>query len=232
MATFAEPNLVTDGLVFHMDAANLRCYSGTGLTAFGLVGGIGGTLTAGVGFTTRNNGSFTFANTTDHINLGNPSALQGLQINMTLSCWFNQRANRQYSTLYSDYSETTNSKLVSMMRVDDGYLRYFTTVSSGGHQNVNPILVTNGVWYYAAVSVSGTLSSPVANFFVNGTNYSYSLGTMSSTPFTGNNHCIGGNFYIAEYFDGIIADVKIYNRALTALEIRQNYDATKGRYGY
>lgn len=30
MATFAEPNLVTDGLVFHMDAANLRCYSGFG----------------------------------------------------------------------------------------------------------------------------------------------------------------------------------------------------------
>lgn len=230
MALGHSPSIVMDGLVFHIDAANSRSYAGSGLTVNGLASGIGGTLTAGVGFTTRNNGSFTFANTTDHINLANPTILQGLQINMTLSCWFNQRANRQYSTLYSDYSETTNSKLVSMMRVDDGYLRYFTTVSSGGHQNVNPVLVTNGVWYYAAVSVSGSIAFPTALFFVNGSFYSYNLQTLSATPFTGNNHCIGGNFYIAEYFDGIIGQVSIYNRALSAQEILQNYNATKGRY--
>ena len=232
MATIAEPNVVIDGLVFNLDAANSRCYSGSGITVNGLVGGIGGTLVGAVGFTNRNSGSFFFTNTTDHINFGNPIVLRGLQINMTLSCWFNQTGNRQYATIYSDYSETTSSKLVSMLRVDDGYLRYFTTVSSGGHQNINPITVVNGVWYYAAISVSGTISSPVANFFVNGTNYSYSLSSMSNTPFLGNNHCVGGNFYIAEYFNGNISQVQIYNRALSQQEILQNYNATKSRYGY
>ena len=57
MATIAEPNVVIDGLVFSLDAANSRCYSGTGLTANGLVGGIGGTLVNGVGFTSSNNGA-------------------------------------------------------------------------------------------------------------------------------------------------------------------------------
>ena len=232
MATFAEPNLVTDGLVFHLDAANSRCYSGTGLTVSGLVGGIGGTSTAGVAFSSSNNGSFSFNNSTDHINFGNPSALQGLQLNMTLCCWFNQRNNRQYATLYSDYSEVINSKLVSMMRVDNGSLKYFTTYLSGGYQNISPMTVTNNVWYYAAVSVSGSVAFPTAIFFVNGTFYSYNLQTLSASPFTGNNHCVGGNFHIAEYFDGNIGQVKIYNRALTAQEIQQNFDATKGRYGY
>ena len=35
--------IVSDGLVFYIDAANPRSYSGTGLTANGLVGGIGAT---------------------------------------------------------------------------------------------------------------------------------------------------------------------------------------------
>jgi hypothetical protein len=226
-----SPSLVMDGLVFSMDAGNSRCYSGSGITVNGLVGGIGGTLVGGVGYANRNNGSFFCTNAADHINFGNPTVLQGLQINMTLSCWFNQTGNRQYATIYSDYSETTSSKLVSLLRVDSGYLRYFTTTSGGGHQNINPITVVNGVWYYAAISVSGTISSPVANFFVNGTNYSFSLGSMSSTPFLGNNHCVGGNFHIAECFDGNISQVQIYNRALSAQEIKQNYNATKKRYG-
>ncbi len=226
-----SPSIVMDGLVFSVDAGNSRCYSGSGITINGLIGGIGGTLRAGVAFSSPNNGSFSFNNSTDHINFGNPSALQGLQLNMTLCCWFNQRNNRQYATIYSDYSETINSKLVSMMRVDSGSLRYFTTVSSGGHQNINPVTITNNVWNYAAVSVSGSIASPTALFFVNGSFYSYNLQTMSNTPFTGNNHCIGGNFHIAEYFDGNIGQVHIYNRALTAQEIRQNFNATKKRYG-
>jgi hypothetical protein len=59
--------IVSDGLVFYIDAANPRSYSGTGLTANGLVGGIGATLINGVGFTSSNNGSFTFDGTNDYI---------------------------------------------------------------------------------------------------------------------------------------------------------------------
>ena len=63
--------IVSDGLVFYIDAANPRSYSGTGLTANGLVGGIGGTLVNGVGFSSVNNGSFTFDGGDDYINSGN-----------------------------------------------------------------------------------------------------------------------------------------------------------------
>jgi len=31
--------------------------------------------------------------------------------------------------------------------------------------------------------------------------------------------------------DGIISNIKIYNRALSANEVRQNFEATKGRFG-
>jgi hypothetical protein len=69
MGISAGPSGVSDGLVFQLDAANLRSYSGTGLTANGLVSGIGGTLVNGVGFTSSNNGSFVFDGTDDYLNI-------------------------------------------------------------------------------------------------------------------------------------------------------------------
>ena len=44
MGISAGPSGVSDGLVFQLDAANFRSYSGSGNTANGLVSGIGGTL--------------------------------------------------------------------------------------------------------------------------------------------------------------------------------------------
>ena len=60
MGISAGPSGVSDGLVFQLDAANLRSYSGSGNTANGLVAGIGGTLVNGVGFGSTSNGFFIF----------------------------------------------------------------------------------------------------------------------------------------------------------------------------
>jgi hypothetical protein len=229
MGTKYNPSVVQDGLVYYIDAANTRSYSGAGLTVNGLVGGIGGTI-VGASFGSTNNGYFTFRNLTDKIVIGNPQILQGLQLNTTVSCWFNQRSNLQYATLYADYSAVDLHRLVCLLRIDSGFLIYYTTTSSGSYQSVSPTSIINGSWYYAAVSVSGTLSSPTVNIFLNGSTYSYSLSALSSTPSTSSTHCIGGNVYINEGFDGNISQVMIYNRALTAQEILQNYNATKARY--
>jgi len=70
MGTKYNPSIVRDGLVYYIDAANTRSYSGSGNTINGLVGGIGGTLVNGVGFTATNNGSFIFDGTNDYIDLG------------------------------------------------------------------------------------------------------------------------------------------------------------------
>jgi hypothetical protein len=228
-----HPRVVTDGLVFYVDAANTRSYSGSGLTANGLVGGIGGTLVNGVGFSSSNNGSFFFDGTNDYINLGNPTVLQGLQLNMTISCWFNRQAFTLSATLYSDYADVGGIRLTSLLRIDNNFLNYYTSAPNNGFQNVYPTTITSGVWYFVSVAVSGTLSSPIANIFLNGTFYTFNLGALNSTPFTGAIHCIGGNINIGtnEYFNGNISQVQIYNRALTQQEILQNYNATKTRYG-
>jgi len=40
-----------------------------------------------------------------------------------------------------------------------------------------------------------------------------------------------GARFSAEYFNGVIATGQIYNRALSAAEVQQNYNALKGRFG-
>ena len=67
MGIISGANLIDNGLVYSLDAANFRSYSGSGLTSNALVGGIGATLVNGVGFTSANNGSFIFDGTNDYI---------------------------------------------------------------------------------------------------------------------------------------------------------------------
>ena len=68
MGIISGANLISDGLVYSLDAANFRSYSGSGLTSNALVGGIGATLVNGVGFSSLNAGYFSFDGTNDYIN--------------------------------------------------------------------------------------------------------------------------------------------------------------------
>ena len=61
------PIQVTDGLIYSLDAANFRAYSGSGLTSNALVGGIGATLVNGTGYTSDGGGSFIFDGSNDYL---------------------------------------------------------------------------------------------------------------------------------------------------------------------
>ena len=67
MALSHSPNLVTNNLVFHFDAANTRSYAGSGVTINSLVGNFKGNLVNGAGFTSANAGSFFFDGLADDL---------------------------------------------------------------------------------------------------------------------------------------------------------------------
>ncbi len=82
-------------------------------------------------------------------------------------------------------------------------------------------------WYYATF-IKDTLGT--GSLYVNGIREgvgSLSTGTPPNSPIQ-----IGGSTsFTNRWFDGKIALTKIYNRALTAQEITQNYNALKSRFG-
>ena len=110
MAIAYNTSIVTDGLVFALDAANSRCYSGSGITFDGLIGGIGGTLVNGVGFSSANNGSFFFDGTNDYIVSPSDSSYAFGANDFTVSAWFKSSDKSRYSNIFNLYENNNFGK--------------------------------------------------------------------------------------------------------------------------
>jgi hypothetical protein len=214
MGVKSGPRIVKEGLILDIDAAVSRSYSGTGLTANGLIGGIGGTLVNGVGFGTTNNGYFIFDGSNDYINAGNDARIQ--ISSGTISAWtrasspgggFRGIAAKQYAygIFYAD----------SVLASFDWQAA--ATRSSG-------INISDGAWKNVALTFSGGNG----NLYLNGSSVSNFTYNISNNLY---NLFIGAEANAGQYAACDIAQALVYNRALTAQEVLQNYNATKRRYG-
>ena len=72
MAVNAGPDIIEDGIVLCLDAANSRSYPGTGTTWSDLAESNNGTLTNGPTFDAGNGGSIVFDGSNDYVNLNFP----------------------------------------------------------------------------------------------------------------------------------------------------------------
>ena len=226
MGISAGPNGVSDGLVFQLDAANLRSYTGTGLTANGLVSGIGGTLVNGVGFTSSNYGSFIFDGTNDRINLPINASLD-ISESITLESFI-------YPTAYKNIGGP-GSFIIS--KPDSYYLE----LSPEGKIRVAFISLSSEIYYDGNITVSLNSWSHIAvtrdknnstiNIYFNGI-LDRSLGSITGNIKVQQVYAVMmGSFSGGDYqFFGRIANAKIYNRALSATEVMQNFNAMRERY--
>ena len=226
MATIAEPNVVIDGLVFSLDAANSRCYSGSGITFNGLVSGTGGTLVNGVGFTSTNQGSFILDGTNDWINIA--SQVISDNSSVSLICWV------KFNTVSSAYKPLIDAGNLGLgtrgytLSIDNTN-KFFIAVNAG-YVSINNSVSSN-TWYHLAGTAQ--FGSPyIINLYVNGI-----LGAVSSSSTTNALTNTSSTTRLASNtidgslrFDGYISQAQLYSRALTAQEILQNYNATKMRY--
>ena len=216
--------IVTDGLVMCIDAANTRSYSGSGITVNGLVGGIGATLVNGVGFTTSNNGLFVFDGTNDRILFPFNSSLD-ISGSITLESYI-------YPTAYNLFAGGFILCKPSSYYLElggNGKLRvYFYSLSSEGYHESNSTVSLN-TWSYVAVTRDSTNST--INLFING-NLDRTLSSITGNIRVQQNYPLMiGSFQDNSYaLTGKVSFGKIYNRALSAQEILQNYNATKGRF--
>ncbi len=225
-----SPNIVTDGLVFYLDAGNSRSYSGSGITVNSLIGGLGCTFVNGVGFTTTNNGSFVFDGTNDYISIGTQPMIDGYQLPVTLSGWF-KISSYKLNTICGVYNGFAN--VYNLLRIDNSTYRFFLSNASNGqfqYFDYSTSLSLN-TWYFYSVVVSGSLASPSLIMYLNNQAQSFSPSSLKTSVGLNIDYRIGASYTANEYFEGNISDYKFYNRALTTQEVLQNYNATKRRYG-
>jgi hypothetical protein len=213
MGVKAGPRIIQNGLILDVDAAVPRSYSGTGLTANGLIGGIGGTLVNGVGFGTTNNGYFIFDGTNDYINVGNDA---NIQISSgTISAWTKTSAPGG-----SFRGIVAKQFAYGMFYVEAVLAAYDWQAAATRSSGIN---IADGIWKNVVLTFSGG----TGNLYLNGSSVSNFTYNISNNLY---NLFIGAEANAGQYAACNIAQVLVYNRVLTAQEVLQNYNTTKGRF--
>ena len=234
MGIFRGPNIVRSGLVLALDAADKNSYVGSGTTWKDLSGNNNnGTLTNGPTFNTGNGGTIIFDGTDDYVDvtynsiLNTPNgATYNIWIYPTQTGEFLNRGTSDGGATPDNprfYIDVSNKNIYfdwSSVGLD----RYVTT-SNNSFNNNRWIQITG------LVTAGGRM-----DVYVNGSICTYNVRINADVmpnplPNTNNSIQIGGATWIPRYFGGRISTVFLYNRALTATEVLQNYNATKSRFG-
>ena len=224
MAFNYSPKIVTNGLVLYLDAANQSSYV-SGSTAWNDLtrNGNNGTLTNGPTFSSANSGIIVLDGVDDFINGVNNSQVD-LTGSMTVECWFrltNTRAdwvrvfgkgdstNRTFGLWYNQ----TNSTFL--------YQRYGTTNMNAQYDAT----VSLNTWYHMVGTSSGSSHVLYLNSVQRATS------NMGTTFYSSTDPYKVGYGNIHTYHVGNVSNCRLYNRALTATEVQQNYNTLKGRFG-
>jgi hypothetical protein len=233
MALSHGPPIVTNGLVLALDAADRNSYPGSGTAWTDLSGnGNNGTLTNGPTYNSVNGGSLVFDGVDDYVVSSNSSSLQ-LTSQGTVSAWV-------YLT-----DILTDERLIVMKGNLSGngisYGLYFN-YSPSSPNNIAFFVDSDGNWGPTSIITKENISANTWYNFVAGWSSSglflYTNGVLSnsnSTSVSANVNSfplyVGGGPDIGWIdWKGNIAQVSIYNRALSAAEIQQNFNALRGRF--
>jgi len=216
-------SIVTDGLVFYLDAKNPDSYPGTGNTWYDLspsnlnaTGGSAVSTTMGI----ARNQPYTTASTSI-LNDDTHSMFFWLQINGSTGTWDKIFGYTPSGTDRSPGIWRWPSNRIIHWRYDPGNTGAdftSTNIGTGGTEFVP------NTWYYVGVTKNGS----VATSYVNGN----ALGTQTvANPKTAGNSTI-------QLFPGYsgstayMAGVQIYSRVISSTEVLYNFNLLKNKFGY
>ena len=183
-------------------------------------------------YNSANGGSLVFEGSDEYVDVGNLGS--GFS-NFTVEIWFKSDSVTNYRNpidcnFLIEFPGSYSNLGPRLEQNSSGNLAW--VVGSGSNVYTGIDVVSSGLdgskYHYAAITKS---SSTLFTTYYNGsavtsTNFSNWTGSMLNVN-------IGRGFSLSgeRWFIGKIPSVKIYNRALTAAEISQNYNALRGRYG-
>ena len=228
--------IIADGLVFNMDAANRASTipSSTTTKTFNTVDtSISGSIVTDATWANGTPPTFNFDGSDGYINLNSLINSISTQQKGSISIWF-KHTNTARKCFMSLGSTTVNQS-------------YFYTeiqanntlwVQSKNNWYFNPTPTYNvDTWHHFSIIQDGV--SP--KLYVNGVLQTISIIGADTTAWFNNTTIENinvGRFYAKDgsivatlYFDGDLGPIHIYNRALSANEVLQNYNALKGRFG-
>jgi hypothetical protein len=220
--------IVTNGLVLNLDAAKVDSYPGTGTAWYDLSGNNNnGTLTNGPTFSgIGKQASIVFDGVDDYSLIPNTNLLTFSTNPFSIGFWVypTHTTLPAYRTILSNYN-TYNSDYGSYF-----YLGIFTGnkvafLDSTGNFLSSACIISTNVWSYLTFTRDGNLITSYKNgSFQESVSFPSNFSGIRTTK-------IGGGITNTSTFQGNLSIMSIYNRALSAAEVSQNFNALRGRYG-
>lgn len=235
MSVHSGPNIIIDGLVFSVDFANVKNISGITLIdefdyPITLTNPDPATVAVTGGYA-----DFTPANLTStaatFYSISNTyfnDIASEISMETTIYPVENLGADQNYVRPISPRTTETNSPLGFGFGTDRISSEIRTTNGWNTTDTITSQITGYNKWYHIAQTTS--LSSLTFKTYVNGvlvTNQAF-----TGTPIGGNGFLIGRGFYAGTAnYKGRVGILKVYNKALTADEVKKNFYATKSRFG-
>jgi hypothetical protein len=223
-------NIVTNGLVYYTDASLCLSYPKGNSTLYDLSGNANNS-------TLQNSPSFVTSTgaTGNYIQYASASSQYatipelGDLTNFTVCCWvyFNSvPTSNTYPALITNQYDLVSKVNYALGvlnatwdgKIAGGYYNSGWKITAGFTPSIN-------TWYHVAVTYDGN----TITLYQNGSSYSTTSSTTSALS-SGLGGYIARRWDSAEYINGIIPIVSIYNRALSTSEILQNYNAHVSKY--
>jgi hypothetical protein len=227
LQNYYQAPIVTDGLVFAVDAGNLVSYENGSTTVYNLSGTQSGSLINGVGYSKDKGGIWSFDGVDDYVEL-EVSPTQITTGDVSISCWINIKS----------YGDPTRSEVIFRKNGQ----------SNNFYDIVFRISEANKITYACRKSTSTIVGREVIDILdldkwyhivacgVNDDINIYINGELKSTTARNNGTTSGETAYIggtntASYLDANIANLYLYNKKLSSEEVIQNFEAQRQRFG-
>jgi glucose/arabinose dehydrogenase len=158
--------------------------------------------------------ALSFDGTNDYVNIPDSNSLD-LTTGMTLEAWIKPTVSTGYRDIVF---KTQPSHEAYAMYVTNGSSRPTGHVNIGGEKTAQGTAqVSTTTWTHLATTYDGT----ALKLFVNGVQVS-STAVTGNIPVTNLPLTLGGDTVWPEWFKGLMDDVRIYNRPLSATEIQSD----------
>lgn len=220
MSVYAGPEIVNSGLVLALDAGNTKSYPGSGTTWTDLSGSSNnGTLLNSPTFATTNGGIINYSGTAQ------VSTTLTVGTAYTMSVWFRLTSvsTGSYQAIFGVYQA---NYMCMIMNNSNAFMGIWAEGLDGDAFSSSAVQ-TNTFYNYVLVREGNSITNGY-KLYVNGSlTGSRNTTTRLSTDFV----YVGGRPDATQTPSGGISCSQVYNRALSAAEIQQNFYALRGRFG-
>ena len=217
------PTIVTSGLQLYLDAGNTSSYPGTGTNWTDLSGnGRHGTLTSGPTYSATNRGSIVFDGSDDFVQCSGSLTVTAA----TFVIWL-RRNGSQGSFDGIMYSRSTNATGISFFGTTNK-ISYTWNNAVNTYTWDSGLTIPDLTWCMVAVSVTSTSATA---YLCQSSGITSATNTVSHTSTVLDDVKLAQDDLGGRFFNGRISVAMIYDRALSADEITQNFNALRGRFG-